>query len=479
MLFNSLQYVFFLGALFLLHQATPHRWRWAPLLVASYVFYASWNLKYTALILFTTLSSYTGALGIERTAAKRRRQILLGAVVAINLAVLIVFKYVDFLIDSLNRFFVSVQTGGPLEPMDFLLPVGISFYTFQALGYAVDVYRKDTPAERHFGFYALYVSFFPQLVAGPIERSRNLLPQLRQRMALSHARFSSGLTLILLGYFKKLVIADRLAVYVDAIYGRQQATPLEWAVATLFFSFQIYCDFSGYTNIAIGSARLLGIDLMRNFQRPYLAASVRDFWRRWHISLSTWFRDYLYIPLGGNRVSPGRLMLNLLAVFALCGLWHGAAWTFVAWGGLHGVMLCAGNLPRILRPGTAPHRAWSSPLVKAAKILGVFVLVTLAWVLFRAQDMGQALDIYASLASLPLNPGELTFNATFGLLDFNHCLAFIALLMGFECLMETGRFDMAAHEGSLRKQFAAQYVLLMLVLLFGTYTSNEFIYFQF
>lgn len=324
-------YAVFLPIVFIVYWAIPHRFRWPVLLAASCYFYMSWNAKYIVLILFTTLVSYTAARLLGRCGSKRQKQWVLFGAAALCLGVLVIFKYAGFL---LGNFYAALSAFG-IHPhpvtVSLMLPVGISFYTFQTLSYVIDVYRGEIPAEKHFGIYATFVSFFPQLVAGPIERTANLLPQLRKEHFFDADKALCGAKRMLWGFFKKLVIADNLAPFVDMVYADVTSYyGVDFAIVIVFFSVQIYCDFSGYSDIAVGTAKLLGIDLMTNFKSPYLSASIREFWSRWHISLSTWFRDYVYIPLGGNRCSGLRHKANLLATFLLSGLWHGASWNFVA-----------------------------------------------------------------------------------------------------------------------------------------------------
>ncbi|MBQ7859421.1 MAG: MBOAT family protein, partial [Faecalibacterium sp.] len=331
MLFNSLAYAIFLPLVILAYFAVPHRLRWAVLLVFSYYFYMSWNPELVVLILFTTTVSWSAALLVEkwndRPALKKAALVIS---VGLCLAVLFFFKYFNFVSESVTA--VCRLVGLPLTApvLDLVLPVGISFYTFQTLSYVVDVYRGDLAAEHHFGIYALYVSFFPQLVAGPIERAGNLLPQFRVKHSFSTARTTEGLAKIGVGLFKKVVVADYVAPFVNAVYNDLGGcTGLTLIFATCMFAVQIYCDFCGYSEIAVGSAKILGFDLMENFRSPYFARSIREFWRRWHISLSTWFSDYIYIPLGGSRCAKHRHLLNLIITFGFSGLWHGANWTFV------------------------------------------------------------------------------------------------------------------------------------------------------
>jgi D-alanyl-lipoteichoic acid acyltransferase DltB (MBOAT superfamily) len=338
MLFTSLEFLIFFPIVVALYFGCPYRYRWLLLLAANYYFYAAWKLEYIFLLLASTLISYITAILMVKPENQAKRTGLLVIGLIANLGILFAFKYFNFVNDSLRIAFNQFNLIYNVPMFQALLPVGISFYTFQSLGYTIDVYRGKLEPERHLGRFALFVSFFPQLLAGPIERASNMLPQFYEKFDFDEARVSSGLRLILWGLFKKIVIADRLGLYVNAVYN----SPSDWEgwpvfLATYFFAFQIYCDFSGYSDIAIGAARVMGFNLMENFRRPYFAQSPSEFWRRWHISLSSWFRDYLYIPLGGSRVSVPRWYLNLMIVFLVSGLWHGAAWTFVIWGGLHGL----------------------------------------------------------------------------------------------------------------------------------------------
>ncbi len=337
MLFNSLSFAIFFPIVFLLYWALPHRYRWVLLLVSSYYFYMSWNVKYVLLILFTTIISYGCARLLEKSKELLMRKLILGGAVFLCLSVLFLFKYLSFFMD--NVFYAASALAIPLKPMTLklMLPVGISFYTFQTLSYVIDVYRGEVQAEHHFGKYAVFISFFPQLVAGPIERSSSLLTQMNQEHRFDYQKVTYGLKLMAWGYYKKLVLADMLAVYVDKIYGNMTAYKgIPLIAASVAFAFQIYCDFSGYSDIAIGAAKMFDINLMKNFKSPYFASSIKEFWSRWHISLSTWFRDYLYIPLGGSRCSRLKHCRNLMITFLCSGLWHGADWTYVIWGGIHG-----------------------------------------------------------------------------------------------------------------------------------------------
>lgn len=378
--FNSLEFLVFLPLVFILHWLLPHRFRWVLLLGASWLFYFWWNFWTGFLLVETTLVSWLCGRGIVRARSKKVRRRLLILALTLCLGCLAVFKYTGF--------FASLA--GLELPWRIILPVGISFYTFQTLSYVIDVYRGTGKAECHFGYYALFVAFFPQLVAGPIERPEHLLPQLKAEWKFSTENLSVGGWLLLEGYFKKVVIADSLAPFVDRVYAAPgDALGPEIVLATVLFGLQVYCDFSGYSDIARGAAKLLGIDLMENFRRPYGAASIRDFWRRWHISLTGWFTDYVYIPLGGNRRGLPRQVFNLLVVFLLSGLWHGAGWTFVVWGLIHGLYRAAGAAWAHVRETPPKQNAWAH--------VRTFLLVSFPWLFFRASSMGDARTLLSRL----------------------------------------------------------------------------------
>ena len=389
MVFNSFGFLIFFPIFFLLYKVLPLKVRWVMMLALSYFFYMSWQADLIYLILFTTLVSYVCARMIEKNAERPGlRKFYMITAVTVSLLVLFFFKYFNFLSNTVTAIF-----GLSEFTLDLILPVGISFYTFQTLSYVIDVYRGTLPAERHFGYYALYVSFFPQLVAGPIERPENLIPQLKTKNPFTANDFTVGMKFMMVGFFKKIVVADQISKYVDAVYnnatgGAEIVNGLTVAIATVLFAVQIYCDFSGYTDIAIGCARVLGIRLMQNFNDPYSAVNIKDFWRRWHISLTSWFTDYVYIPLGGSRCKKWRHLLNVMIVFLLSGIWHGAAWTYVLWGVVHGVYQIVGNLTAksrsriIARIGiveNSPFDIWSRRVI-------TFILVSLAWMIFRANS---------------------------------------------------------------------------------------------
>ena len=392
MLFNSFQFLVFFPIVVTAFFALPDRARKVFLLIASYYFYMCWRPAYIAVIWFITLLDYFAGIMIEDATEERSRRFFLGLSIVGNFGLLFVFKYFDFFGGSLSQ---ALRPLGlfDIPTLHFLLPIGLSFHTFQAVSYTIEVYRRRVPAEHNLLDYALYVSFFPQMVAGPIERPYHLLPQFKTPKRVEFASVRYGLELAMWGFFKKVVIADRVAALVNTVYRspRTFSGPI-LTLATLFFSIQIYCDFSGYSDIAIGCARIMGFDLMTNFRQPYFSQSIEEFWHRWHISLSTWFRDYLYIPLGGNRVSTPRWCANILVVFTVSGLWHGANWTFVAWGAVHGIFYLVGRGTARLRKSLAQMLGEPSmPRVWTAwRMLFIFALVTAAWVFFRAQSLSDA-----------------------------------------------------------------------------------------
>lgn len=392
MLFNSLSYAVFLPIVFALYWALPHKFRWPFLLAASYYFYMNWNPKYVVLIFATTFISYSAALLLERQQSVRKKKAILIFAGIVCLGILFFFKYFNFTMEIIagvmNLFFFKFS---PVT-LKFLLPVGISFYTFQTLSYVIDVYRGKLKAEHHFGVYATFISFFPQLVAGPIERSSNLLPQITSEKKFDYKEATYGLKLMAWGFFKKLAIADVISAYVDQGFADiSKCTGFDLALVIFFVVIQIYCDFSGYSDIAIGTARLFGIRLMTNFRSPFFSISDKDFWRKWHISLSTWFRDYIYIPLGGSKCSKPRTYLNLMITFLASGLWHGANITFVIWGGLHGAL-------QVVERALKLDEKKRSRLSCVLSGLFVFLYTSLSFVFFRAQSLHDAFEVLGHLA---------------------------------------------------------------------------------
>ena len=397
MLFNSVEFLIFLPIVFALFWLTPSRWRWLPLLVASYCFYMYWSPRLIFLILFTTVVSYLCGIFLELAGERRGVKRLIVALTMIScLGVLIFFKYFNFLYDVFFDVTALFGGNGPKGYFSIILPVGISFYTFQTASYVVDVYRSDIKAERHFGYFALFVTFFPQLVAGPIERPAALLPQLRKKATLRSVDFVGAFRFIMVGFFKKIAVADAIGIIVNATYNNVEgANGLAALISTLLFSAQIYCDFSGYSDIAVGCAKLFGINLTENFRTPYVARTIKEFWNRWHISLSSWLRDYIYFPIGGSRVRAGRWVFNITLVFFVSGLWHGASYTFVIWGLLHAFYQIVGKFTLGYRDKlwTKLGASVDGKLVSGVRTFITFVLVTLSWVFFRADTPADAVNI--------------------------------------------------------------------------------------
>ena len=489
MVFNSLEFILFFPMVALLYFSLPSASQRWVLLIASYVFYMAWVPVYAVLILASTVVDYAAGLGMAGQVSQRRKLAWLITSLVTNLGLLFSFKYYDFAARSTQWLGDAWGLGDGLPILHILLPVGISFYTFQSLSYTIDVYRGEKEPERNFGTFALYVAFFPQLVAGPIERAGRLLPQLKETHRFDGARAVSGMRLMLWGLFKKIVIADRLALAVDAVYAApEQASGPVLAAATVCFAFQIYCDFSGYTDIAIGAARFLGIDLMQNFRRPYAAVSIPDFWRRWHISLTTWFRDYVYISAGGNRAGAWMRWRNVLLVFALSGLWHGANWTFLAWGLYHAGLFGLHHATAGIREKAATVLGLTRVpwLHRSLQVLVTFLLVCVGWVFFRAQSLTDAMVIFSALPTGwggVFRPGGVDFLLQ-GLRmlrsDLVIVLGALALMEAVEWVRhrpELGERMWQTVPGGLRW---AGYLLVTLVILrWGTQHDIAFIYFQF
>ena len=495
MLFNSLQYIWFLPLVVAIHFMLPARRRWIFLLAASYYFYMCWKAEYIILILVSTMIDYLASLrmGQEPVKAKRRKYLILS--LASNLGLLFAFKYFNFFSDSARAVLSQFNIFYDTPVLQVLLPVGISFYTFQTLSYTISVYRGSHPPERHLGIFALYVSFFPQLVAGPIERSENLLPQFARTHRFEYERVRRGLQLIVWGMFKKIVVADRVSVLVDTVYNDPHSFgSAQHVIATVFFAFQIYCDFSGYSDIAIGSADILGFKLMRNFNRPYYSKSITEFWRRWHISLSTWFRDYLYIPLGGNRVTKPRWYFNLFTTFLVSGLWHGANWTFVIWGGLNGFYLIVETLTARLkaRSLTAAGLDESSWFYKVPAVTWTFVLTCFAWVFFRANSVDDAFfliagipggvwELFTSIITVDMVRIELIVRGL-GLSQHELLIAVAAIAAMESVHVMQRRPDLRGRLAAWPRpvRWALYYAIVTGTLFFGSFNQGQqFIYFQF
>jgi D-alanyl-lipoteichoic acid acyltransferase DltB (MBOAT superfamily) len=478
MLFNSMAFAVFLPIVFILYWAMPHKYRWVLLLCASYYFYMSWNPKYVFLILFTTVVSYGAARRMENEENRKKKKLILAGTAVLCLGVLFVFKYFNFVsqsvVDFLGLFSIRLQP----TTLNLILPVGISFYTFQTLSYVVDVYRGDVEAEHHFGYYATFISFFPQLVAGPIERTRNLLPQIKQEHKFDYEQATYGLKLMAWGYFKKLVVADTLSQYVSTVYDAPTGYKgFALLLASVLFSIQIYCDFSGYSDIAIGTAKLMGINLMTNFKSPYFSQSVKEFWSRWHISLSTWFKDYVYIPLGGNRCSKLRNYMNLLITFLVSGLWHGASWTFVFWGGIHGVAQVAENAIVPKKYKTSKGVVW------LIRVVLIFAFCTFAWIFFVSNSLGDVFYVISHMFDGLSNP-IIYLKSGFTAIIVSKKKFLVAMF----CVILLGIYDYASlkvdcirkiSEMPLVVRYVAYMFLLCLIMCFRATVQAEFVYFQF
>ena len=496
MLFNSVEFLIFFPFVVLIYFLIPDKWKHYWLLVASYFFYMSWNARYALLILFSTIVTYFCALLLEKAqiqgSTERRKKWIVLTSLILNLSLLVYFKYFNFLLSTVENAFALFHVQLQIPRFDILLPVGISFFTFQALGYTIDVYRGEIPAEHDFFRYALFVSFFPQLVAGPIERSGNLLKQLSTPHRFSYERTKEGLLLMLWGYFLKIVLADRIAIFIDMVYG--DVTGFNgWycMLATALFAIQIYCDFSGYSVIAMGAAKILGIRLMENFDAPYFSTSVAEFWRRWHISLTSWFRDYLYIPLGGSRRGKARKYLNVLIVFLVSGLWHGASFTFIAWGGINGIFQIIGELLMPIRRKAAEilNQHIESFVHRVISCFVTFILVDFSWIFFRAATFRDAVAVIRQI----LSPGDPALLVTDLLARANPRAAVTECLFVILCLLLLYFADALKRRGiALRSKIMAQdtwfqslfFVAAVCgILLFGVwgpgYKEASFIYFQF
>ncbi|QNF35294.1 MBOAT family protein [Adhaeribacter swui] len=490
MLFNSLEFLLFFPVVTLLFFLLPHRFRWVLLLVASCFFYMFFKPIYILILLITIIIDYYAGILIQNSPTKKKKKFYLIWSLVANISVLAIFKYFNFFNDNITSVSEWLGYENPIPYLTILLPIGLSFHTFQAMSYTIEVYRGHQPAERHFGIYALYVMFYPQLVAGPIERPQNVLHQFHEKQYFDYDRVADGLKLMAWGLFKKVVIADRLALMVNQVYNNPtNYDGIYLIIATVFFAFQIFCDFSGYSDIALGSAQVMGFKLMENFRRPYSAKTIKEFWGRWHISLSTWFRDYLYLPLGGNRVSKWRWYYNIFIVFLVSGFWHGASWNFIIWGALHGFYQVFGfitapqrnNLVKFLRLDNFPR------LYNAIQVVTTFSLVGLAWIFFRANTLTDAWYISTHLFQ----------NFWGSTREFAHQLLFENKILGqykqefilavlFILLLEYVHYLQSQHK--LRLQIAhfrpfyrwgIYSAYLLVFLYFGVFNSNSFIYFQF
>lgn len=499
MLFNSIHFIIFFPIVIGIYFVVPKKIRYIWLLIASYYFYMSWSARYAILIGTSTIITWLCGVLLDYFNVHTPKNTLWCKKIAviiciiINLGILFFFKYFNFSIDILNYFLLHFNIN-TVERFSIVLPVGISFYTFQALSYVIDVYRGDTPAEKNLLKYGLFVSFFPQLVAGPIERSKNLLTQIKDlsgKNLFDYERIANGFIIMLWGYFIKMMIADRAAVIVDTVYNSwQNYGSTELILATVLFAIQIYCDFSGYSLIAIGAAQVMGFSLMENFNVPYFAKSIKDFWSRWHISLSTWFRDYLYIPLGGNRCSKLKKYVNLMITFLCSGLWHGAALTYIIWGGIHGLYQIIGQEFKPIRDKIYNmfKVKTDADSFKLWQIIYTFILTDFAWILFRANSFSDAKGIIGGIFT-KFNPWVL-MDGTLGRLGLDYAelailflscmLLFIVDLIKYKRNL---RLDSFLEKQNMPFRWVWVIVLSVVILVFGVYgnayDAQAFIYFQF
>jgi len=481
MLLNSFTFLFFFAAIVLLYYTIPGRLRWVLLLVASYYFYSTFDLRYVLILGVATMIAYLTGLAVIAGKRSGRARAFLSAGVVTQVAILGVFKYLNFFVESFQNVFSDyawISQAIAMPRMELLLPVGLSFYTFSCISYVVDVYRGTAPVERHLGKLAVYIAFFPKLLAGPIERAAPFLTQLSGKIEFRSVQVVFGLQLLVWGLFKKVVIADRLAEYVDAAFTNPDfQSPVTLVIGVYFFAFQIYCDFSGYSDMAIGASAILGIKLMENFRRPYLSRSVPEFWgRRWHISLMAWFRDYVYIPLGGNKVSRIRWYGNLMVVFLISGLWHGANWTFIIWGALNGAyqvlyFMLAGLRERV-------SRLIADWLWNTLAILLTFHLILFSWIFFRAASVGDAwaviTRIFWNIPQLPMLFANYNWTAAIWV-----SLGLIVLLLLVEALDELRSLWRWLTERPLAVRWGFFYALFICLMVIGYWDSDDFVYMQF
>ena len=472
MVFNSIEFAIFLPIVVLLFYLLPQKLRWVMLLAASCVFYMWFVPKYILILLVTIIIDYSAGILMEKheNEPKKKKTFLVISIVS-TLLVLFIFKYLGFINDNFvwlcQKLGLDVRTS-----VNIILPIGLSFHTFQSMSYVIEVYRGNQKAERHFGYYSLYVMFFPQLVTGPIERPGNLLRQLHEKKDFRYENISKGMRLILFGLFIKMVVADHLGAYVDEVYADPSAYN-SWSVmlAMVFYSFQIYCDFFGYSTIALGAAKLMGFDISDNFRTPYLAKNIAEFWHRWHISLSTWFRDYVYFPLGGSRVKFGRWAFNILVVFVLSGIWHGAAWTFLFWGFAHGLLHIVEKALRNRFPEREVQSKWLSVSLDVLRIAKTFVLVTLFWVMFRATDFANMRDMFVAAVSNFGGGQQLAVAPAVWL--------YLGLFILSDLLLFNTRFDAWCEGKPVVLRWAIYAVLIFMIIACSSVNSFPFIYFQF
>lgn len=476
MLFNSLHFLVFYIVVTAVFFLLPHKYRWFHLLLASCYFYSVFVPLYILILFFTIIIDYYAGIFIEKATTHKKKFLIISLIA--NIGILAFFKYFNFFIDNINSLTGLFGADISFPFLNIILPIGLSFHTFQAMSYTIEVYRGNQKAERHFGIYALYVMFYPQLVAGPIERPQNVLHQFHEKKEFSFENLWFGLRLMIWGLFKKVVIADRLSIFVDRVFDSPaDHNSLQLIIGAVFFAIQIYCDFSGYSDMAIGAAKTMGFDLMTNFNRPYFATNIKQFWDRWHISLSTWFRDYVYIPLGGNRVSEGRLFFNYALVFLLSGFWHGAKWTFIVWGALHAFYVLFNML-------VSKKFDWFNfkrmRIYKPIAWIATFLFVCFAWIFFRANNLDNAMEyiknlIFSTHYSNNLSLENDSFQLIFGFRSL--IISCVGLLILF--LVEFYFSPKMTEKNKFKNDVLFCLTVLLMIMFFGVFQKNTFIYFQF
>ena len=481
MVFTSINYLLFFSITCLIYFLINKKFKTYWLLACSYYFYMCWNPKYALLMLLSTVVTYLSGLLINQSNNNKLKKACVAFSIIINIGILFVFKYYTFIISSINPILGKLFSLKIPTSLNVLLPVGISFYTFQALSYTIDAYRKDVKIEKNLFKYALFVSFFPQLVAGPIEKSKDLLSQFSEDHKFNWDNLHQGLLLIMIGFFYKLVIADRAAIIVNQVYNNvnlyTDGGGMYFLIATFLFAIQIYFDFNAYSTIAKGSAKVMGYNLTTNFNKPYFASSIKDFWKRWHISLSSWFKEYLYFPLGGNRKGFIRTQVNIMIVFLVSGLWHGASWTFVIWGALHGLYQVIENIiSKII-----PKKENNNSIKKLFKILITFTLVNFAWIFFRANTLNDAFIIIKNLFDFKI-VRDVSLLGT-SLLEILLLLGFIIVILIIDIISTRINLKLFFYNSNIVLRWLFYYLLIFIIIIFGIYgpgfSAQEFIYFQF
>ncbi|MCD2345557.1 MBOAT family O-acyltransferase [Clostridium guangxiense] len=490
--FNSLEFLVFFFLVTTVYYIIPHKVRWIWILISSYYFYLQTSHpKYIILLLGTTFISYLSGLLIEASDKKQsekvKKSVLIGSILC-NIGFLFLFKYYDFFMDIAKQALASVHIYINMPKLGLALPVGISFYTFEAVGYIIDVYRRKIKAEKNLAKYALFIAFFPQLLAGPIERAKHMLSQFEAKHSFNYEKVKSGLLLILWGLFQKLVVADRLSKLVDTVFSNPDTYKgFNVVIASIFFTFQIYCDFSGYSDMAIGVARVLGFELTRNFERPYFSKSVREFWRRWHITLCSWFKDYLYIPLGGNRCSKIKNYRNIMIVFIVSGLWHGAALNFIVWGTLHGVYQVVEKILEPLKNKVVQKLKINDQAIwyKCSQVLITFILVDFAWIFFKANTLSTAVKLIKNM--FYFNPWVFTDGSLYNLgltyKEFIISLLGIAVILAVNFLQRKNILYKELKDKNIAARWSVYLAIVVIIIIFGVYgpeyNPQQFIYFQF